>query len=201
MKSIGTILAFGFAVAFGSLSHAGEYDAQNNIGDIGFLRMARQMEIYISIIDDGVEGGCWNTVPESITAAELEFIRSGFNIVERSGPYLPILIIRSDGGVVQGDLCVVNIQFHLHITADEYFADAGNIITSSSQKTLYLDNSLVSGLVVGMGQLMIDRIASMSRALLVEISKRQQELLESIRIVAGEEVADYWKAYMQGDSK
>jgi len=169
--------------------------------DTGWLRFLGEKTISV-VVDDQVTGGCWTSAEATKTAVKLQFIRSGYTVVDETNTFNPVLRIRGYGYKGAENYCVTVASIDL-LAFDYGIYAYGNYIVNPSITSAFLreimsSDYLISGRQSNQSQRMKEKFVEMSQKMLVTITDKKQEVKGRIAALVDGEAKKYWTDHFIG---
>lgn len=163
-------------------------------GDPDWLHFRKNQKITV-VPFDSIKDGCWTNVDQTINAVAVELQRSGFNVAtaqnikEAAGNRL---VVHGLGYAVGHDnsLCIATLELiYLPIRVDRVtFSSSKKEISSSKQEVIAIGRRqmwsslvLISGGKGDFNRQVKDEFISLAQSFLLDVPKRQNVALKSIR--------------------
>jgi len=163
--------------------------------DIGWFRLLGE-ETVSFVVDDQVSDGCWTSVDATKTAVKLQFIRSGYTVIDEISDLGAIIRLQGMGYKTSTGQCISTVSVDLWIRDYGTYTRAADGIDSSITSIFFRElmtfEYLMSGGPSASSRRIKEKLVEMSQEMLVEMSAKKHELKEAVAKLPDSNGRRFW---------
>jgi len=163
--------------------------------DTGWLYFLEEKTVSM-IVYDRVSDGCWKNAEATKTAVKLEFIRSGYTVIDTITYSSPVIVLQSFGYKTAGSECISSSSLGILVHDYGHYTRTSSGTEARIASLFLRDLTSVEGLVYGppiaSSKGIKESFIEMSQKMLVTITDKKQKLKGRIAALPDSEAKQYW---------